>query len=70
MEEIEGILQIDTKIWFNDKERCRLRICGFTKDQIKDMRESKFIDITLMKPTDRLYKVSYMEAYISINKKE
>ncbi len=45
--EIIGELRIEDKIWFNDVLRNRLRICGFTKDQIKKLKNSKFIDITL-----------------------
>ncbi len=45
--EINGALRIEDKIWFNDIIRNRLRICGFTKNQIKKLKNSKFIDITL-----------------------
>lgn len=45
--EITGKLRIENKIWFNDPLRNRLRICGFTKDQVKKLKNSKFIDITL-----------------------
>lgn len=68
MEDIEGTLSIADKIWFNDKERCRLRICGFTKEQVEEMKDSKFIDITLKRLGDRLVLTDYMEAYISISK--
>lgn len=46
--DINGKLTIDEKIWFNDSYRCRLRICGFTKEQIKSMEKSSFIDISLI----------------------
>lgn len=45
--EIIGELRIEDKIWFNDILRNRLRICGFTKNQIKKLKNSKFVDITL-----------------------
>lgn len=44
---ISGELKIENKIWFNDALRGRLRICGFTKDHIKKLKDSKFVDITL-----------------------
>ena len=48
MKDISGILSIADKIWFNDEVRCRFRICGFTKKQIKKLETSKYIDITLL----------------------
>ena len=45
---IEGNLSIKDKIWFNDVERCRLRIGGFSKSDIKKLEESKFIDMSLV----------------------
>ena len=48
MKDIDGALSIADKIWFNDKYRCRLRICGFTKEQIEQMKKSHFIDISLI----------------------
>lgn len=44
----EGTLQIADKIWFNDAIKCRLRICGFTKEQIAKLENSHYIDITLI----------------------
>lgn len=34
MLEINGTLRMENKIWFNDALINRLRICGFTKEQI------------------------------------
>ena len=50
--EINGELKIEDKIWFNDILRNRLRICGFTKEQIKKLKNSRFIDITLFNCVD------------------
>lgn len=44
---IRGELILGEKIWFNDDMRCRLRICGFTQDQIEEIRKAKLVDITL-----------------------
>lgn len=44
---IRGELILGEKIWFNDDLRCRLRICGFTKEQIEGIRNAKFVDLTL-----------------------
>src|SRR3990167_5425863 len=44
---VNGQLILGEKIWFNDEMRCRLRICGFTQDQIKKIRTSRFVDLTL-----------------------
>jgi len=44
---IRGELILGEKIWFNDDLRCRLRICGFTQEQIEEIRKAKFIDLTL-----------------------
>ena len=46
--EIFGELKIEDKIWFNDAFRNRLRICGFTKDHIKKLKNSSLVDITLV----------------------
>lgn len=45
---IKGELILGEKIWFNDDLRCRLRICGFTKEQQEKIRNAKFIDMTLV----------------------
>lgn len=47
----KGTLTVGEKIHFNraDGQGCLLRICGFTKQQIKDMLNASFIDITLLK---------------------
>lgn len=49
--DIKGTLTVGEKIYFNhaDGKGCLLRICGFTKQQIKDMLNASFIDITLLK---------------------
>lgn len=44
---VEGILTLGEKIWFNDDLRCRLRICGWTKEQQEQLKNAKFIDLTL-----------------------
>ena len=45
---INGNLSIKDKIWFNDAVRCRLRIGGFSKDDIKKLEESNYIDMSLV----------------------
>ncbi len=44
---IRGDLIFGEKIWFNDDLGCRLRICGFTREQIERLRTAKFVDLTL-----------------------
>jgi hypothetical protein len=44
---MRGELIFGEKIWFNDDLRCRLRICGFTKEQIEKLRTAKLVDLTL-----------------------
>jgi hypothetical protein len=44
---VSGELMLGEKIWFKDDLRCRLRICGFTQEQIKDLRTAKFVDLIL-----------------------
>jgi hypothetical protein len=44
---VHGELIFGEKIWFNDDLRCRLRICGFTQEQVKELRTAKFVDLTL-----------------------
>lgn len=44
---VRGELIFGEKIWFNDDLRCRLRICGFTQEQVKELRTAKFVDLTL-----------------------
>ena len=44
---IKGELILGDKIWFNDDLRCRLRICGWTKEQIEKLKTAKFVDLTL-----------------------
>lgn len=44
---VKGILTLGEKIWFNDDLRCRLRICGWTKEQQEKLKNAKFIDLTL-----------------------
>lgn len=45
--DIRGILVFGQKIWFNDDLRCRLRICGWTKEQQEKLRRAKLVDLTL-----------------------
>lgn len=44
---IRGELILGEKIWFNDDLRCRLRICGWTIEQIEKLRTAKLVDLTL-----------------------
>lgn len=44
---VRGELIFGDKIWFNDDLRCRLRICGFTQEQVKELKTAKFVDLTL-----------------------
>lgn len=48
--DVKGTLTVGEKIYFNhaDGKGCLLRICGFTRPQIKKMLNASFIDITLM----------------------
>ncbi len=46
-QKIKGELIFGEKIWFNDDLRCRLRICGWTGEQIEKLRRAKFVDLTL-----------------------
>lgn len=64
--DIFGILSIGHKIWFNDHERCRLRICGFTDEHIEKLRHANLIDITIfeVQPDDTII------AKLSISNKE
>lgn len=48
MKDIEGILSIGNKIWFNSATKCLLRICGFNKKQIKQLKNSGLVDITII----------------------
>jgi hypothetical protein len=50
---IQGRLIFGEKIWFNDDLRCRLRICGFTQEQIKELKTAKYVDLTLTDFIDR-----------------
>ena len=70
IKDIRGILSIANKIWFNDANKCRLRICGFNKKQIKQLENPGLIDITITKinehnkhENNRVYKI---EAVMSI----
>lgn len=60
---IRGELILGEKIWFNDDLRCRLRICGFTKEQQEKLRNAKFIDMTLINPKDD----NTSDIYVDIN---
>lgn len=44
---VKGELIFGEKIWFNDDLRCRLRICGWTNEQVEMLRTAKFVDLTL-----------------------
>ena len=44
---VKGVLTLGEKIWFNDDMRCRLRICGWTKEQQEKLKNAKFVDLTL-----------------------
>lgn len=44
---VKGILTLGEKVWFNDDLRCRLRICGWTKEQQEKLKNAKFIELTL-----------------------
>ena len=44
---VKGILTLGEKIWFNDDLRCRLRICGWTKEQQEKLKNAKFVDLTI-----------------------
>ncbi len=44
---IRGELILGEKVWFNDDLRCRLRICGFTKEHIEKLRTAKLVDLIL-----------------------
>jgi hypothetical protein len=46
-ENVKGVLTLGEKIWFNDDLRCRLRICGWTKEQQEKLKNAKFVDLTL-----------------------
>lgn len=61
---IKGELILGEKIWFNDDLRCRLRICGFTKEQQEKIRNAKFIDMTLVNSKDD----NTSDVYVHISK--
>ena len=49
---VKGVLTLGEKIWFNDDLRCRLRICGWTKEQQEKLRGAKLVDLTLINHRD------------------
>jgi hypothetical protein len=49
---VKGVLTLGEKIWFNDDLRCRLRICGWTKEQQEKLKNAKLVDLTLINPRD------------------
>ena len=62
--DIRGKLTAGEKIYFNDEVgSCRLRICGFSKEQQEKLRQLKYLDITITENTpdvnspDEFYKV-------------
>lgn len=65
--DIDGILTILDKIWFNDCERCRLRICGFTPEQVKLLKNADFIDISIIDTIDTDKKRNVFKCIIYIS---
>ena len=68
--DIRGKLTAGEKIYFNDEVgSCRLRICGFSKEQQEKLRQLKYLDITITENTpdvnspDEFFKV---EALITL----
>lgn len=49
---VKGVLTLGEKIWFNDDLRCRLRICGWTREQQEKLRGAKLVDLTLINHRD------------------
>lgn len=49
---VKGVLILGEKIWFNDDIRCRLRICGWTREQQEKLRGAKLVDLTLINHRD------------------
>lgn len=49
---IKGVLTLGEKIWFNDDLRCRLRICGWTREQQEKLRGAKLVDLALINHRD------------------
>jgi len=47
MRNLNGVLSMDNKIWFNSAEKCELRICGFNDTQINQLKKTGFVDITI-----------------------
>lgn len=45
--EVNGRLILGEKIWFNDDLRCRLRVCGFSREQQDALRNARFVDLTI-----------------------
>ncbi len=46
-QKIMGELILGDNIWFNDDLGCRLHICGFTSDQIEELKRAKSVNLTL-----------------------
>jgi len=51
--EVNGRLILGEKIWFNDDLRCRLRVCGFSRDQQDALRNARFVDLTITDYKDK-----------------
>ena len=49
---VKGVLTLGEKIWFKDDLRCRLRICGWTREQQEKLRGAKLVDLTLINHRD------------------
>lgn len=66
----KGVLTLGEKIWFNDDLRCRLRICGWTKEQQEKLKNAKFIDLTLtdFKDEDNLGVVINISEWTKVDK--
>lgn len=60
---VRGELVLGEKIWFNDDLRCRLRICGFNKEQAKKLRRAKFVDIAMINSDDVPKAVVYINEF-------
>lgn len=61
--DIRGRLTIADKIWFSDDVRCRFRMCGFSKEQIKKLEMAKLVDISITEHFDD--NVAKVKIYIS-----
>lgn len=60
---VRGKLILGEKIWFNDDLRCRLRICGFDREQVEKLRRAKFVDIAMINSGDVYKAVVYINEF-------